>query len=177
MIVCVLERKPLSCPSAAKGDDRKGALWLLHHDFQQGQSRMDVLISFVPLPCFPSEWTSQTPLGAAFPSGQDSLLNLWSLQGHRWHAADPLAGAAAAGAALAERHSGWEAGPAHGPAGCRGLPGLRSLGLHDRPQPGHWGWPEPVVKGVLQFPSHGPWKVRFRVKLSPSFGLCDYVAS
>lgn len=74
------------------------------------------------------------------------------MQGHRGHATDPLAGAAAAGAALAGQHSRWEAGPAHGPAGCRGLPGLRSLRLHDRPQPGHRGWTEPVVRGALQSP-------------------------
>lgn len=134
------------------GKKRHGSL---HHDFQQGQSRLGVLISFALLHCFPSESTSQTPLGAAFPSGQDPLLNPWSvcsLQGHRGHAAHPLAGAAAAGAALAGRHSRREAGPAHRPAGCHRLPGLRSLGLHDGPQPGHRGWPEPVVRGVLQSP-------------------------
>lgn len=81
------------------------------------------------------------PLGALMAGP----LSVCLLQGHRGHATDPLTGAAAAGAALAGHHPGREAGPAHWPAGCRRLPGLRSLGLHDRPQPGHRGWPEPVV--------------------------------
>lgn len=69
-----------------------------------------------------------------------------SLQRHRGHTTHPLPRAAAIGAALAGGHPCCQAGTGHRPAGCCCLLGLWSFRLHDGPQPGHRGWPEPVVR-------------------------------